>query len=75
VQGVTVERDPVCIPSLTPSAPYLMHKSTKKLTTQLQTKRAQMAKLTNALHERDARLMTLSRDYHCALASAEPGRD
>jgi hypothetical protein len=48
-----------------------MHKSTKKLATQLQTKRAQTAKLTNALHERDARLTTLSRNHHCALASAE----
>jgi hypothetical protein len=71
VQGVTVERDPVCFFFLTPSAPYLMHKSTKKLATQLQTKRAQTAKLTNALHERDACLTTLSCDHHRALASAE----
>jgi hypothetical protein len=48
-----------------------MHESTKKLATRLQTKRTQTAKLTNALHKRDARLTTLSRDHHRALASTE----
>jgi hypothetical protein len=71
VQGVTVEGDPVCLPSLHPSAPYLMHESTTKLATRLQTKHTQTAELTNALHERDARLTTLSRDHHRALASTE----